>query len=217
MEPKDPTIKLLGKEEFLEKSKNLDAKKIAVEVLGWLIKNVENYIDNQESTFLIYFTYDILDESGLQELKKLQELYYAIGDSSDKEAVKEPDNQSSQVNQDVVEMLECLDAVVDTAKSEMEADKKRMVRLFDRLIYFYEMIGFSSLTGPIIKSFTGHVQFNHFIYEPICMPITVTQKTKKLVDGELVDSDVPDEIISEYTVPEGFSLEFELIKQMVED
>jgi len=200
----------MEKELLLSEADKLDPEKMATETLGWLIANVENYIDNAETAFLIYFTYDVLEESKLHELKRLQELYYAIPDSDEED--EEPVPQ-----EDIEEMIQNLDGVLEQATKLMTQDKKEMQALFKRLIYYYEMVGFSKLTGPIIKEFDGHVQINHFVYEPVSMPITVTRRMKKMVDGELLETEIPDEVVSEYTVPEGYSLEIEIIKNLVED
>lgn len=204
----EPKVEPMDKEQLVSASKEVDAKKIASQVLKWLIKNVENYIDNQENIFLIYFTYDILDENGLSELKKLQNLYYAIP------AEGVVVNGHATSIETIQEMLQTLDTIVNESKEIMDKDSVQTGELFKRLIYFYEMVGYNKLTGPIIRKYDGHVQFNHFIYEPISMPVTVTKKMKKLMDGELVDSGIPDEVVSEFVVPEGYSLELELVKEM---
>lgn len=209
-EPVTPQVEPLNRHQLLEQAKSIDPKKIAKTVLKWLINNVESYIDNKETVFLVYFSYDVLSEHGLDELKKLQELYYAIPNEGVEVAGHKVDSAA------ITDMLDALDAIVDKAKSEMEASTTMMEELFKRIIYYYEMVGYSKLTGPIIKSYKGKVSINHFMYEPVSMPVTVTKKIKKLVNGEAVDTDIPDEIISQFVIPEGYSLEMELIKEMVD-
>jgi len=198
-----------SQKEFSSETNCIDTKKVATEVLDWSIKNVESYIDNKETVFLIYFTYDILEEEGLLELKKLQDLYYGIPNA-------EGENDNDDTRAMLLSMLDSVDAVVEAVKIAMEENSEKMAELFKRIIYYYEMIGFNRVTGPIVAKYDGHIQINHFFYEPVSMPVTVTKRMKKMdEEGGLIDTDLPPEIIKEFVVPEGFSFEVELVKKMV--
>ena len=66
--------------EIIEKSKEINTDKVAQEMLGWLIANVENFIDNQRREFKIDL---ILDSDNMSESTKLQNLYIEIPEIDD--------------------------------------------------------------------------------------------------------------------------------------
>lgn len=178
--------------------KNIDIKKSAVEILSWLIDNVEQYIDNKETVFSLYFPIKKDNMPNMNQTFNLGSLYLEF----EKEKLK---NER--------ECLKILDDIVNLIKQEIIDNKELLEKLFKRLIWYYEMIGFNMKTGPVIQEMDGYVSINNFFYEPIGLDIIVTKKyNKQLPDGTLIESDKKPEIIKKEHIPEGFVVEIEIKK-----
>ena len=59
--------------EIQEMAKKIDIKKASEEMLNWLIENVENYIDNKETIFSLYFP---VNKTELQNMDQIFNLFY---------------------------------------------------------------------------------------------------------------------------------------------
>ena len=128
----DSKFEKLPVEDILKDSENIRPDVIADEVLMWLINNVENYIDSQVKAFKIDL---ILDNSdGMQETKKLQDLYRAIPDDLESE------NQDELVLEKCQECRRILDNATQAAYEKMKQSDETLKRLFRRMVYFYEKI-----------------------------------------------------------------------------
>ena len=184
--------------EIQELAKNIDIKKASEEMLNWLIDNVENYIDNKETVFSLYFPVDKVKLQNMDQIFNLGSLYQNF----ENEKIKEER-----------ECIKGLDDVVELVKKEMMGDKILLEKLFKRLVYYYEMIGFSVKSGPVIQDMDGYIIVKKFFYEPIGMDLTVTKKYNKMSeDGTLVASDKQSEIVKKEHIPEGFVVEIEIKK-----
>ena len=93
--------------------------------------------------------------------------------------------------------MDLLDDVTEAIYETIAGDKEKLENLYKALIYYYEMVGFSSQSGPILQDFHGYVDFKLFLYEPLSVPIQVKDKATG-------------EIVKEETIPEGFGIEFVL-------
>ena len=117
-----PEIPKLSASEIRERMKGVDPSAVASEVMGWLIANVENYIDNTQRMFRLVLT---VTAEGMPHTKTIQDLYMAVTD-----------------DEDVGPVLDELDMIVAQAKGTMMTDKTGLAKLFERLIffraYFYE-------------------------------------------------------------------------------
>ena len=188
-------------QDILKQSKDINPTHIADEMLDWLIKNVENYINNHETVFPLYFTSEALN--GMQDmpcLQKLYDLYRAIQDEwSDTE---------------IGECMQTLDAIVLKSKEEMDNNTVKLEALFKRMIYFYDMqslISDGTRIIPIIQKLNGSVMINQFLYEPISIDQSVkVRMMRKKADGTLEDAGKNIEEIKK-TIPEGFILELEIM------
>ena len=188
----------MNKNTLLEQSKNIDVKKAAEEILTWIINNVENYIDNKETVFSLYFPVDKIKMQNMDHIFNLGSLYLKF--------------ENEKINEER-ECIKFLDDMVELVKKEMVSDKDLLAKLFKKLIYYYEMIAFSIKTGPIIQEMDGYVNINKFFYEPIGMDIIVTKRyQKKKADGSLEMTDKEPEVVKKEHIPEGFVVEIEIKK-----
>lgn len=184
--------------EIKEMAKNIDIKKASEEVLNWLIDNVEQYIDNKETVFSLYFPVNKVELQKMDQIFNLGSLYLNFENDKIKEER---------------ECIKVLDNVVELIKKEIIANKDLLEKLFARLIYYYEMIAFSIKTGPVIQPMDGYVSINKFFYEPIGMDVTVTKRFNKMnPDGTLQPTDKKPEVVKKEHIPEGFVVEIEIKK-----
>jgi hypothetical protein len=179
-------------------TKNIDIKKAAEEMLNWLIEHVEEYIDNKETVFSLYFPVNKTELEKMDQIFNLGSLYLNF----ENEKIKEER-----------ECIKGLDEVVELIRKEIIGNKDLLEKLFKKLIYYYEMIGFSMKTGPVIQEMDGYVSVNKFFYEPIGMDITVTKRYNKMnPDGTLVAAEKKPEVVKKEHIPEGFVVEIEIKK-----
>jgi len=117
-------------ESIISDSKTIDTKKVASEVLEWVTNNVENFIDDNMKVFKLDLVLDASE--GMQETKKLQDLYRSI-----------PEDRMRMSNSELEKITECrtiLNDVTDRAHQDMVRDEESMNKLFERMIFYYEKI-----------------------------------------------------------------------------
>ena len=178
---------ILPEEEIIARAGNIDPVAAAKEVLNWLVNNVQQYVDNQRKTYRLYIT--VADSTGMPQISELQALYLAIEspeDSDDKGGLEREGR-----------CLDVLDDITEKVQESLMSDKEGLESLYSALIYYYEMIGFSSQSGPILQKFSGYVDIKLFLYEPVVIKVQVKEGN----GGEVTKED---------TIPEGFGIEFVL-------
>ena len=207
---------------IIEESKTIDPKQVALEVIGWAIENVENYIDNTVKMFKLDLVLDA--EETMQETKKLQDLYRAIPNDEDligEEVVlrlKELEKNGKPLNMDekteniLKSIQDCrgiLDGIVKKAHEEINNLTPYLEKLSERLVYYYEMKGVKNGV-PLIQELKGTADIIKFEYESFSVGVRVRDA---VVEKETEDGDILEEggnIVSEYMVPEGFTLWIEV-------
>lgn len=116
-------------EEIIEDSKTIVAEKIGLEVLTWVITNVENFIDNQNKMFKLDLVVD--KSKGMEETKRLQDLYRAI-----------PEDEEN--NEKELERAEkcrrSLDEITTKAFEHIKGSKELLKVLFERMVFYYETV-----------------------------------------------------------------------------
>ena len=180
---------VLEPEQINKQALALDCDKIATEILIWLTKNVENFIDNQTKQFKIDL---ILDKESktveeMEETKKLQDLYQALPDSN------EEDVEIARKN---------LDETTAKAYKNLTTKKDLLEKLFERMAYYYELVGVSK-GKMLINKLVGSVSITKFEYESFL-------EYAQGEDGERFGEKKSDKLIREYTIPEGFTIWIEI-------
>lgn len=209
------TFKKKSIEEILLLSENVDTDKAAEEVLQWLIENVENYIDNKEREFRIDLVIEENSSENMVNIKLLQDLYRAIPDDSEyvdvakiEELMKGDLNEAFE-DEDFEKLVHCretLDNISFTIHDKMR-DPENLKKLYERMIYFYEMIGIKDST-PLLQSFNGGVDIIEFQYESFSIGVNVLEGRMSLQDD--INAPCKKETIKNYIVPEGFSILLEI-------
>jgi hypothetical protein len=196
-----PACDHLPEEEIVSRASEIDVDKASTEVLKWLTENVQEYVDNQRKTYRLYITVD--DSTGMPNISELQSLYLAIEppiDGGDEEGLAREGR-----------CLDALDDVTEKVYGVMSSDKESLEALYSALIYYYEMIGFSSQSGPILQEFSGYVDMKLFLYEPVTVKVTVSEGSQAVdANGNPVGAENAKEVVREEMIPEGFGVEFVL-------
>jgi len=178
-------------DEIVEKTATIDPKGLAMEIGVWLVKNVEEFIDNQESLFRIYLP--ICADLEMPNCSLFQRLYISIPDEA--------------------ELWDALDRKLEEAKTILDEDKEFNKALFKRMSYFYELTGFIVGEGQVKQALTqemqGSISINELMFDPVMMTTTVSQGVGKNEDGTIKEGDQK-VVIKQEDVPAGFALELEI-------
>ena len=180
---------------FQAKADAIDTGKIAVELLEWLDKHVEDYLDNRQTIFRVYFPKDTLEE--LPEMTRLYELYQDT-----------PVLPQNHPQEDLsVQALTYLHAICARVQSEMNQQKELLDKLFERLIFYFDtkIRRSGTVLVPITYDFEGYVHVGLFDYEAASMKVEVRRGT---ATGDQPMQGV--EMIKSIDLPEGYVVEFTL-------
>lgn len=178
--------------------KSFDKNKMAEELLQWLIDGVEEYIDNSETVFSVYFPVNSEVIKNMPITNEFGNMYIKSRESKAKNCE---------------EVMKGFTDALEEVKSLMSNNEEMLGQLFKRMIWYYEMVGFHKLKGPIIQEMEGYVVVNKLDFELIGIDICITKKMNRVdKNGELVASDKELEIVKQEHIPEGFSLEIEIKK-----
>ncbi len=201
--------------DILEDSKKIDPKQIALEVIGWAIENVENYIDNTVKIFKLDLFLDA--EETMQETKKLQDLYRSVPNDEDLvspevlQQLKEDEKNGKPLIMDkkteaaldsAQKCRETLDEIVEIAHKEMNKLDKYVDKLSERLVYYYEMKGIKDGV-PLIQDLDGAAEIIKFQYDSFNVGVRIKKTMAENKDGQ-------EEVSSEYVIPEGFTVWIEI-------
>ncbi len=200
--------------EIIEKSKEIDINKVSEEMLGWLIANVENFIDNQKREFKIDL---ILDSDNMSESTKLQNLYRKIPEKDDTNIEFDKiDDINADSFTEVNRCRKALDKITKKCHTSMKENKVLLDVLFKRMIFYYEMVGLSK-GNVLLKELKGAVSIKLFEYEAFSVNVQLSpvnvgiNKNNRNNRGE--DSQMATVNISEgknYDIPEGFTIWLEI-------
>lgn len=173
--------------DIVKEAKKIDIDKVAEEVLCWVILNVENFIDNQAKAFKLDL---ILDSESMGETTKFQNLYKAVTDN-DMAARKE------------------LDKVAEKTYKKMKSMKEHLDKLFERMIFYYEMIGVKD-GKAIEKQLIGAVDVLQFEYEAFQVGVNISAPKYEVRDGETGERVIHQGEAKHYVIPEGFTIWIEI-------
>ncbi len=191
---KHPTMKC---SEIIQDIDTIDIRKASEEVLQWLINNVENYVDNSANSYKLNLMLDdtvvenLLD---IKNLKAIQNLYRSIPEDSSDE-----NYESGKMTKKAYDEL---DKLIARIQKEMSKNETMLTDLFKRLVFYYEAK--SIIDGKlIINNIEGSIEIVEFVYENFDVGVVVTDKASE-------------DIVKQYTIPDGFSIYFDICTKKVE-
>ena len=97
--------------EIQKLAKKIDIKKASEEMLGWLIDNVEQYIDNKETVFSLYFPVDKVNLDKMDQIFNLGSLYQNFENEKikeERECIKELDDVVELIKKEMVDNKDLL-------------------------------------------------------------------------------------------------------------
>ena len=194
-------------DEITKEAQGIDPEKIAVELMEWLIANVEEYVDNAETIYRISLTPDQIKTC--PEANRIVELFASIPETG---------------HEKEMECIDALEAVVAQAKEIMENDDERLAKLFDRLVFFYDtkitMVNGKPL--PVTIQMDGKIKLHEALFDTVGQKITVKRKNVELTREQMQQPNAMElvkdaiakgaykEVITEIDQPAGYSLELEI-------
>jgi hypothetical protein len=177
------------------KADAISVESIAYEVLQWLVDHVEDYLDNRQTIYRLYFPKDTLET--LPEMNRLYELYQSI-------PVLPQDHPQESLT---VTALKYVHAVTAKVKDIMNRNKELRDALYSKLIFYYDtkIRKSGGALVPIIYDIEGYVYINLFDYEAF------SQKVEVRMGGATADEPMREaKTIKEIVLPEGYAVEFSL-------
>jgi len=209
-------------EDIIADAKNINTEVVALEVIGWAIENVENYVDNTVKMFKLDLVLDA--EETMQETKKLQDLYRAIPNDEDLigeemvlslkalEKAGKPLNMNDETEgilKSIQECREILDKVVEEAHNKIGELTEYVDKLSERLVYYYEMKGVRNGV-PLIQDLIGTASVIKFEYEAFNVGVRIRSAVEETENKDGSISTSGGELVNEYVVPEGFTVWIEI-------
>lgn len=176
----------------------IDTKKVAVEIITWLINNAESYIDNHAKMFKIDLIID--NAESLKTAKALQDLYQGMPSAEEEAEIDQLPNKDELLTL-ITQTRDGLDRVTKQVWDDMRASKEEMDQLFKKLIFYYELKGFTH-GKPLVQELKGYVDVINFEYESFSMGVKVIRTDPNATEEN--------KVISDYNIPEGFTCWIEL-------
>lgn len=204
-------------EEIVNEALQINTAKVGEEILDWLIANVENFIDNQVKTFKIDLIINGEAVPPLPETTKLNELFRRIPEDNDLVDAKDVFRADGTINMrklntksvtQAAKVRNVLNEVTQECLYKLQANEEKLKHLYERMIFFYEMIGFHK-GSPLLREISGAVNITKFEYEAFSMDVQVQSPTYQIQrkDGTV---DTIESATKNYTVPEGFTVWVEI-------
>ena len=186
-----------------ELTETIDPVEIAVEIGGWITKNVEQFIDNRETVFRMYL--NVQSGMNMPMSSLFQKLYLSVPDVDEVVGI---------TADDVNAMYDALDAKLDKAKEVMSSDEEFLNFLFERMVFFYELTGLVLKDGKIaqtmVQKLQGSVSINELAFDPISLMTTVAQGVGSQQDGKIKEGN-DKVVIKQEESPAGFGIELEIL------
>jgi hypothetical protein len=112
------------------------------------------------------------------DIETINNLLSSFNPDEDMEGLSQEDEERVEAES---ENLEILYNVVDEIKSHVVENKDYLERIFNSMIYYYELCGFRQ--GKEVKrNLDGFVKIDEFCYYPYSLPVTSTAKIPRLDD-----------------------------------
>lgn len=181
--------------EIAKKAKNIDIAKTSRELIRWISRNVENFINNQRTSFKLDLIMDDESETieDMEEMRKLQDLYTSLPDPS----VKDLEDLATIDTKQIEKARKILDGVTKKVQDQCKNEKESMDNLFKRMAYYYELKGISK-GKLLIQELEGQVSIVNFEYEAFSVGVKVRNPKE-------------DQTLREYVIPEGFTVWIEIV------
>jgi len=188
--------------EVIEQSASISSSEMGKEIGSWIVANVEQFIDNQDTVFRMYL--NIRSDMGMPVSSIFQRLYLSVYNAEEGGAAE---------TEEVDKAVGILTDILDDTKAKMEADAEFMAALFKKMSFFYELTGFVVKDGKVEQAITqkmdGKVSINILEFDPISLTATVAQGVGQNEGGVIKEGDEK-VIVKSEEIPAGFGIELEI-------
>lgn len=185
-------------------SNKIVPKQCAVEILNWLIKNVESFIGNDTTTYEIELIIDPSAFAEFSETIKLVSLFKDLDDEEDNLIKNDEDlrNKVAALSQEysekkmnkllkkyphydtIVKAKVSLLAILREVHHEIKKKnpcqeiKERLTKLYERMVYYYELKGVKDgeLVFEKYNPERSKVEINKLDYSPVEISVSTTPK-----------------------------------------
>jgi hypothetical protein len=138
------------------------------------------------------FLMDGYNSGGLVSVDAVEEINDRLKEIAGEEYEEGDVNESIE---DEGDKLDCLYDIVGKVKECLVNNKILLKRIYDKLIFYYELCGFRE-GHKIERDLVGHVKIGEFVYYPYELPISSTAKIPRVDDeGNPVLDDEGNQII----------------------
>jgi len=189
----------------------ISPEELAAEFLDWLVNNVDKYIDNHRTKFILNISPKKTGNMPLAE--RVEDLYLGLDDCDVESSLKGDaefdwtslDDATKAAVEVETEKLQILHSLVARAYEALIADKAGLQRLFEGLAYYYEVVGFRNGI-PIEKNIAGAVNVGAFHYEAVSVPVEIKGREPVYDDnGDLVEVRETEAVT--YMIPPSFVID----------
>jgi len=193
---------------------DISPEELASEFLEWLIQNVEQYMDNHKTQFILNISPK--EAGGMPLAERIEELYLGLDDENVEISMKGDeefdwgslDEETRKSIEEETKKLMVLHELVEKAYKSLLADADGLSRLFKALSYYYELVGFRDGI-PIEKELGGRVNIGAFHYEAVSVPVEIKGKQPVYNEnGDLVE--VREVAGATYIIPPSFVIDLEV-------
>jgi hypothetical protein len=200
----------MTEQEFKEACSKVDIKAVSDEVFAWLLANTEDYVDNSDTAYMLYFSGKVLDE--LPAIGSFYKIYELIprGIEEDLEARIEADPESQKIEESCIEEYE---KVVQAVTETIKGDKENLEKLFEKLIYYYDtkIITDGVNIVPFTEKLDGYIEMEGLIFEPFPIELEVKKKDVTVDKFGREKGNGKVTVVKKITIEPGFCIQFELV------
>jgi len=157
---------------------------------------------------------EIVSADDLEEIKSLLSLAHKRDADPFAPTPTTETDRTSEINEEA-EKLIILYNIIDKVKETLSTDKELLAKLYEKLIFYYELAGFRD-GHKVERSLTGYVSIDEFEYFAYDIPIQATAKYPRVdEDGNAVLDDKGNVIIDigetvTERIPPSFNLDISI-------
>jgi uncharacterized protein (DUF2164 family) len=159
-------------QEFKAELLKIDKQRVAEEIIGWLTRKVDTYIDNHQAQYNLSF----LSDDQMPETLKVEALgntLDAIEISTEEIANLEKEIEENEEVKKESELIDCLREFMDDIRSLMIENEDGMKSFFVALSKYYSTVAFYK-NKPINKDLAGYINLEYIGFENIKMDVFKT-------------------------------------------
>jgi hypothetical protein len=189
----------MTEKQYLKACNEIDRAAVAAEVMKWLVEMVNDYVDNSDTSYQIYFCGDTLEL--LPQMGALKKLYDdRLGE------------EGKLTEEEEIESINEFEKIISEVTLALRGEKDKLRELYEKLVFFYDtkIVTDGKSIIPVTEKMEGYIEINDFIFDPFPMGVKVKKKIIKQ-DKSGKELSRTEEVVKEITIDPGFCVQFELV------